>query len=152
MHFEPGLVTKLMMEPIHLISLDFMVVVYLLRVRWILRFSPAMERTSARGSHREAVAYSWSVLAMPWGLEEYRRHPIRYVEFVIFHAGIIAAIGVSFAMPLAPTILAYAAIGDILRALMTLAVTTGIIRLPRRCLNPSLRQSALWMTTSPCFC
>jgi hypothetical protein len=116
MHAESGQAARLLMEPIHLGTLVLMIVLYALRLRRILSRAPSSERTPARGDHTRAIAYSYGILVMPWELEGYRRHPIRYLELVGFHLGIAVAIGICSA-----------------------AALVGCLRLVRRSLDPSLR-------------
>jgi nitrate reductase gamma subunit len=139
MHFQPGHITELMIEPVHRAALFFMVVVYILRIRTVVKAAAAEERTPARGNHAKAIAYSYGILAMPWEIEGYRKHPIRFVEFVLFHAGAAAAIGYLFAMPAFPAFIDHPVVNLSCRIASALALLAGCARLLRRILNPAMR-------------
>jgi len=139
MHFEPGRFTELLIEPIHRAAVFFMVVVYILRIRTIVKAASARERTPARGNHAKAIAYSYGILVMPWEIEGYRKHPIRFVEFIFFHAGAAAAIGFLFMMPAFPTLFNHRAVNLSYQIACALAVVAGCARLFRRILNPAMR-------------
>ena len=79
------------------VALIFMAVVYVLRIRWLLRFTATKERQPATGTGKidpqKGSRYSLANIAMPWAMESSRIHPFIYVQFVIFHLGVVAAIG-----------------------------------------------------------
>jgi hypothetical protein len=139
MHAESGQAARLLMEPIHLGTLVLMIVLYALRLRRILSRAPSSERTPARGDHTRAIAYSYGILVMPWELEGYRRHPIRYLELVGFHLGIAVAIGISLTLPFAPRFIDAIPFNLGARLACSAAALVGCLRLVRRSLDPSLR-------------
>ena len=40
----------------------------------------------------ERIVYSWAIIAMPWAMESTRKRFLLYVQFVVFHLGVAAAI------------------------------------------------------------
>lgn len=139
MHLQPSHIADLLIEPVHHAALFFMVVVYILRVRAVVKAAAARERTPAKGNHAKAIAYSYGILAMPWKTEGYRKHPIRFVEFVLFHLGAAAAIGLLFAMPAFPAFVSRPVVNLSCRIICALALVAGGARLLRRILNPVMR-------------
>lgn len=118
------------------VALGIMAVVYITRVYWLTRFKAGKERQPATGaadtSIRRGILYSWANIAMPWGMESTRTKFFIYVQFVIFHLGVVAAIGLSFIIPYAPGLLETPLLVPILQAIIGVACLIGIIRIVRR--------------------
>ena len=131
--------THHLMDQIQLVALAFMLIVYIIKVRWLLSFPAGKERTPARGDHDRAIRYAYLQLAMPWSMESTSQQWPRYVEFVLFHIGAAICIGVTFIMPYAPQVLAHPATILVLQVFVVLAFISGMIRLMRRIFVPHLR-------------
>ena len=90
------------------VALVFMALVYITRIVWFLRFKAGKERQGPTGSPntspRKGILYSWANVAMPWAMESTRSKSILYVQFVIFHVGVTAAILLSFIIPYLPSV------------------------------------------------
>ncbi|HEX7344127.1 MAG TPA: hypothetical protein VF398_07680 [bacterium] len=118
------------------VALLFMAIVYTLRVRWILKFPAPKERQAptGRGSLKptRSIIYSWMNVAMPWAMESTRRNFLLYLQFVIFHLGVVAAIGLSFVIPYGPRLLESVFLVRIIQILIGAACLVGIIRMARR--------------------
>jgi nitrate reductase gamma subunit len=124
---------------VQLAALAFMAVVYAVRLAWLFRFRSSRERTYAAGSERAGIAYSLLNVGMPWTMESTRRRPFFYAQFVVFHVGVVLAIGATFVIPYAPRLFEIPAVVRLFQAVLGLACLTGLIRLLRRLTTPSLR-------------
>ncbi|MBU0518869.1 hypothetical protein KKA00_00850 [bacterium] len=117
-------------------ALVFMGIVYILRVRWFLSFKAGKERQAATGSSnttpKKGILYSWVNIAMPWAMESTRSKPFMYIQFIIFHLGVVAAIGHSFIVPYAKGLAASANYVLILQIFTGAAFLVGVLRLIRR--------------------
>lgn len=124
-------------------ALIFMGIVYILKVRWILSYKPGKERQAptSRGSidNMPAIFYSWANIAMPWAMESTRRKLFFYLQFVIFHLGVVSAIGLSFVIPYGPGLLEIPAVVTILQISVGLACAVGVIRIIRRIVSVYMR-------------
>lgn len=124
-------------------ALIFMAAVYALRIRWLLRFNATKERQPATGTGKigpqKGGRYSLASIVMPWAMESSRIHPFIYVQFVVFHLGVVAAIGLSFIIPYSPGLLQYSALTLILKFFTGAAFLVGIARLVRRVTNVYVR-------------
>jgi len=124
------------------ICLGIMALVYTARLVWIFRFKPGKERqatTARRNTDRsKGQAYSLLNVAMPWSMESSRRNLFFYLQFVVFHLGVIAALGLSFVIPYAPQLLQPTVV-LLLQVLMGAACLVGILRLIRRATNVYMR-------------
>lgn len=125
------------------IALVFMGVVYITRIAWFLRFKAGSERQAPTGSPlttpSRGVLYSWANIAMPWAMESTRRQSFLYVQFVLFHIGVVAAIGLSFVIPYGPRLLESIVLVRVLQVLIGLACLIGLVRFIRRVSNPYMR-------------
>jgi nitrate reductase gamma subunit len=124
-------------------ALLLMAAVYTVRVAWLLRFKAGRERQAATGrgdtSPRKGFIYSWANVAMPWAMESTRRKWFLYLQFVVFHLGVVAAIGLSFIIPYNPGLLESAVLVLLLRVIIGGACLVGVIRLVRRAGNTYMR-------------
>ncbi len=125
------------------LALLFMGIVYTMRLIWIFRFKAGKERQAATGlgdtSPRKGIFYSWINIAMPWAMESTRNHLIIYAQFVIFHLGVVAAIGLSFIIPYFPQFLSSEIVVLILQLSIGAAFIVGVIRIIRRISSIYLR-------------
>ncbi len=131
--------TRWIMDQTQLIALGFMALMYTIKIFWILKRKPMKERTPARGNESAAIRYAYMTLAMPWELESMRKHPMRYIEFVIFHIGVAVAIGATFVLPYAPWLLGHRITIWALQGILGLALLAGLSRLVRRVAVPYMR-------------
>ncbi|MBI5488277.1 MAG: hypothetical protein HY905_13170 [Deltaproteobacteria bacterium] len=125
-------------------ALVFMAVVYTLRIRWLLKFKAGKERQAATGSRgttrRQGILYSWAIIGMPWAMESIRTKLFLYLQFVIFHLGVVAAIGLSFVIPYAPSLLAgNPTLVHGLQGLIWAACAVGCYRIVRRAASKHMR-------------
>jgi hypothetical protein len=136
--------TRVLMDQVQLVALAFMAVTYTLKIRWLLRFRAPAERTPARGSHAAGVRYALATIATPRELPSTRAHWVRWLEFAVFHVGVAAAIGLTFAMPYWPRLVGGTAVVLAFQATFAAATVAALSRLWRRAARPELR-----LITSP---
>ena len=131
---------RLLENEIQLAALAVLVLVYGLRLVWLFRLRSRRERSYAAGSAARGAARSLLAIAMPWAMESTRRHPAFYLQFVLFHLGVAAAIALSFIIPYAPRLLERPWLVRSLQALLGAALLVGLVRFGRRLTNATLRQ------------
>jgi nitrate reductase gamma subunit len=120
-------------------ALLFMAVVYAFRLIWIFRFKSGRERTTAAGSEAAGIGYSIMNIAMPWAMESTRKKPWLYVQFIVFHLGVVAAIAATFIIPYKPALFEVKPVALAFQAVMGAAFLVGLLRLVRRLTEPVLR-------------
>jgi hypothetical protein len=124
---------------VQLAALAFMAVVYGLRLRWLFRFRAPAEKSWAAGSERKGIAYSMAGIALPGSTESGRKRPGFYIQFVLFHIGVVAAIGGTFIIPYAPGLFRLGGIVRAFQAVLGAAFVVALMRLVRRVSSPVLR-------------
>jgi len=124
---------------VQVVALLFMASVYLLRLAWLFRFRSAPERTYPAGSAAAGVAWSMLNVAMPWAMESTRRKPFFYVQFVVFHIGVVLAIAATFIIPYWPELFEQIVVVRVFQVALGAAFAVGLIRLYRRLTTPALR-------------
>jgi len=124
-------------------ALLIMACVYTLRIIWLLHFKAGRERQAPTGQFRtnprKGIVYSWMNIAMPWAMESTRTKSFFYAQFVLFHLGVVAAIGLSFIIPYAPGLLESAAMVYLLQGIIGLAFLVSLLRLYRRISDKYMR-------------
>lgn len=130
---------KILENEVQIAALAFMGVVYSVRLAWVFRFKIGRDRTLPAGNGRSGAGYSLMSIAMPWAMESTRKRPGRYLEFVVFHLGIAAAIAASFIIPYGPGLFETAWVRASFQAIIAAAGFVGLVRLARRLTNPVLR-------------
>jgi len=117
--------------------------VYAVRLAWLLRHKAGRERQAPTGSfgssRTRSVIYSWMNIAMPWAMESTRTKPLLYAQFVMFHLGVAAAIGLSFIIPYAPLWLESRALVIGLQLTIGAAFIVGLLRIYRRISDKIMR-------------
>jgi nitrate reductase gamma subunit len=124
------------------VALVFMALVYVTRITWFLRrFKAGRERQAPTGRSMKlkGIVYSWANVAMPGAMESTRTKPFLYAQFVTFHIGVTAAIGLSFIIPYFPSLLESSALVLVFQALTGLACAVGVLRMYRRVSDPYMR-------------
>lgn len=121
---------------IHYAALVVMIVVYIIRIRWFLKFPAGAERQAPTGTgsvvNRRGIWYSWLNVANPRGMESYRKHWILYIQFILFHLGVVAAITMSFVIADFSSLMKSAAVVTAFSILLWGACGVGVIRIVRR--------------------
>ncbi len=139
MPIEVSHLTRFIMDELQIAALLFMAIVYFAKIRWILSFKAGRERTPPRGEHGQGIRYAFSTLALPWELIGTREHPVRYVEFAVFHIGVAVAIALTVIMPYWPQSVGSPAVILALQATFALGAIIALSRLLRRMVDPAMR-------------
>ena len=125
------------------VALVFMATVYVTRLIWLTRRKAGRERQAPTGvgttQPRSAILYSWGIIGMPWAMESTRTRSFLYAQFVIFHLGVVAAIGLSFIIPYAPQWLNSGTLVIVLQIIVGAAFLVGVGRIIRRVGSPYMR-------------
>jgi nitrate reductase gamma subunit len=125
------------------VALVIMACVYTLRITWLLHFKAGRERQAATGQYhtnkRKAILYSWVNIAMPWAMESARTQKLFYAQFIIFHLGVVSAIGLSFIIPYAPQLLDLRVLSATLQLSIAAAFVVSLLRVYRRISNKVMR-------------
>jgi len=126
------------------IAIVTMVIVYTLRIRWLLSFKSGRDRQAQTGipgtTPRKGIIYSWAAIAMPWTMESTRTKVFFYAQFIIFHIGVTLAIVLSFIIPYVPSLLAdNTMLVTIFQVFIGGAFVVGCYRLIRRITNIYVR-------------
>ena len=130
---------SLLENEVQIVALLFMATVYVLRVAWLFRFRSAPERTYPAGNAGVGIGLSMLNVAMPWAMESTRRKPFFYVQFVIFHIGVVLAIAATFIIPYWPQLLESAWVVRLFQVSLLAAFAVGLLRFYRRLSTPALR-------------
>lgn len=130
---------ELLENEVQLVCLAFLAIVYLVRLAWILRFRSPRDRSMAEGSAAGGAAYSLANVGMPWAMESMRRRPFFYLQFVVFHLGVAAAISATFIIPYAPDWFLARPVVLAFQAVIGAALVAGVLRLIRRLTDRRLR-------------
>jgi nitrate reductase gamma subunit len=125
------------------VALVIMAVVYTIRLIWLMRFKAGKERQAGANrvdtNARRGFLYSWANVAMPGQMESSRTKPFFYAQFVAFHLGVVAAIGLSFIIPYGPGLLDSGFLVLVLQVVIGAAFLVGVGRMIRRISNPYMR-------------
>ena len=128
----------------HNIALGVMALIYTVRLWWILKFNAAQERQASTGredtSRAKGIAYSMANIFLPWGMESTRRKPFFYLQFVIFHLGVVAAISLSGIIAHFPHLLVKVPLlVTAIQVTTGAACLVGVLRIIRRLSSPVMR-------------
>lgn len=130
-------------DELQLMAMGFMAVVYIARIRWLLKFKVSRDRQAPsenrNASSFKGIVYSWANIAMPRSMESTRRMSFFYIQFVVFHLAVAANIGMSVVIPYAPSLMKPLVVVRLLQALFAAAFSIGCYRLFRRISNPAMR-------------
>lgn len=141
------------------VALLFMALVYVTRLAWLLRFKAGKERQAPTGTGsphpRGSIIYSWFNVANPLAMESTRTKVFLYTQFVIFHLGVVGAIGLSFVIPYAPALLESPVLVLLLQIVTGAACLVGVMRIIRRAGSKYMRaisspddHFSLWLLTT----
>ncbi len=130
---------RILENEIQIAALSFLAIVYIFRIIWLFKFTYTKEKTYPAGSAKAGVIYSMMNIAMPWAMESSRKKPGFYVQFVLFHIGITAAITATFIIPYWPELFKIKAVVILFQVFVGAALIVGLMRLIRRISHPALR-------------
>ena len=132
-------------EVVHWIALVVMAVVYTLRIRWLLSFKLAKDKSApgnpSQSNKKRGARYSVFNVAMPWSMESTRTPKgfTFYLGFVIFHLGVVAGISLAFVSTIAPGVLRVPAVGWTMIVFIVAAFLVSLYRIARRTMRPLMR-------------
>ena len=132
-------------EVVHWIALVVMAIVYTLRIRWLLSFKLAKDKSApgnpAQSNKKKGARYSLFNVAMPWSMESTRKPKgfVFYLSFVLFHLGVVAGITLAFVSTIAPDFLRVPAVGWTVMFFIVAALLVSLYRIARRTLRPLMR-------------
>jgi len=132
-------------EIVHWIALVVMAVVYTLRIRWLLSFKLAKDKSAPGNPEvsdgKRGARHSLFNVAMPWSMESTRRPKgfTFWLSFSVFHLGVVAGIFLAFVSTIAPDLLRAPVIGWSVMTLLIGAFLVALYRLARRLLRPVMR-------------
>jgi len=125
------------------VSLAFMALVYCARLYWLFRFKAGRDRQPRTGrlstGPLKGGIFSLGNVAMPWAMESTRTNIFFWVQFVLFHVGVTAAITLSFVIPYAPSLLESPVVVWFFQIFIGAAFLVGCYRIVRRVANPTMR-------------
>lgn len=124
---------------VQVVALLFLAIVYVLRLIWLFKFKSQKERTYPAGNAKMGIVYSMMNVTMPWVMESTRKKPDYYVQFVIFHIGVAAAISATFIIPYKPDLFKIKAVVWLFQLLVGASLMVGVLRLYKRIANPAIR-------------
>ncbi len=132
-------------EVVHWIALVVMAIVYTMRIRWLLSFKLAKDRSApgnpAQSNKKKGARYSLFNVAMPWSMESTRKPKgfVFYLSFVLFHLGVVAGITLAFVSTIAPDFLRVPVVGWTVMFFIVAAFLVSLYRIARRTLRPLMR-------------
>lgn len=116
----------------HEIGTAILVLLYTLRLIVLFRRRLARDIASnAKGEIWRGAVDAFITIVAPWKMESTRKHWRRYVEFIVFHLGILVNIVLSFVIAYAPGVLA-GPVRSVTFVLLAAAFVAGSLRLYRR--------------------
>jgi len=125
------------------IALVVMALVYTCRLIWLMSFKAGKDRQAITGTgdttSKRGILYSWANIVLPGSMESTRQQFFMYVQFVIFHLGVVSAIGLSFVIPYLPKLLEINAVVLILQISIGAAFIVSLLRIIRRMSNVYMR-------------
>lgn len=124
---------------VQIAALSFLVIAYLLRITWLLRFRSTHERTYPEGDSRKGIRSSMMNIGMPWAMESTRKNFGFYLQFALFHIGILVAISATFIIPYWPNLFTVKAVVLLFQLIIGAAMIVGLMRIYRRLFNPAVR-------------
>lgn len=132
-------------EVVHWIALVVMAIVYTLKIRWLLSFNLAKDKSApgnpGQSNKQRGARYSFFNVAMPWSMESTRKPKgfVFYLSFVIFHLGVVAGITLAFVSTIAPDFLRTPVVAWTMLVFLAAAFLVSCYRVLRRLFRPLMR-------------
>jgi nitrate reductase gamma subunit len=132
-------------EVVHWIALVVMAIVYTMRIRWLLSFNLAKDKSApgnpGQSNKQRGARYSLWNVAMPWSMESTRKPKgfVFYISFVIFHMGVVAGITLAFVSTIAPDFLRVPVVASSMLVFLVAAFLVSVYRILRRMFRPLMR-------------
>ncbi len=125
-------------EPVQYIALSFMALMYIIKISTLLKKPFPAERAELKGDRVRGSIHSLFNVLRPWDMESTSKNLYFYTEFMIFHIAVALAIGATFIIPLAPSVMTPTVTG-IIMLFMGLACLIGLRRIYRRLTVPEIK-------------
>ena len=132
-------------EIVHWVALVVMAIVYTMRIRWLLSFNLAKDKSApgnpGQSNKQRGARYSLWNVAMPWSMESTRKPKgfVFYISFVLFHMGVVAGITLAFVSTIAPDFLRIPVVANTMMVFLVAAFLVSLYRVFRRMLRPLMR-------------
>ena len=130
-------------EVVHFATLGVMILVYVLRLFWLLRFKAGRDRQAPGERFGDTslspAMYSMMNVAMPWAMESTRKDLLFYVSFVVFHLGVAAGITFAFLSSVYRPLFEIPAVAHAFMVIIGAALLVSVIRIVRRLVVPVMR-------------
>ena len=130
-------------EVVHFVALGVMILVYTIRLFWLLRFKAGRDRQAPGERFGNTslfpAMYSMMNVAMPWGMESTRKGFLFYLSFVVFHLGVVAGISFAFLSSLYRPLFEIPVVAYAFMAMIGAALLISLIRIIRRFVRPVMR-------------
>lgn len=120
------------------LALIFLILVYCLKAYLLTRYRVIKEISIPKGDIKKGIITSLSVIVCPSAMESTRDVTKNWLEFFLFHVGILIAIVVSFMIPYAPNLL-QPAVTTLFMIIMGLGFIAGFIRIIKKFTRPDIK-------------
>jgi hypothetical protein len=127
-------------ELVHAIATPVMILLYTLRLIILMRHK-LMTDTSPdpKGDLVRGVGEAFLTLVMPWKMESTRKHWTKYVEFMLFHLGLVGSISLVYTVTWARSFVRQPVVSGIYVTFILIGLFVGVIRFIRRFTKPDLK-------------
>jgi len=126
-------------ELVHLIATPVFLIVYSLRLVYLLRSRFINDRSpDPKGEIGKGIWDAFITIVMPWKMDSTRRHWFYYLVFIGFHIGLAFNIALSYLVTYTPEIMT-APVRAAFSAVIFISLVAGIIRFVRRLYLPEMR-------------
>jgi nitrate reductase gamma subunit len=130
-------------EVVHFAAFGVMILVYSIRLFWLLRFKAGRDRQAPGERFGDTsiypAVYSMMNVAMPWAMESTRKNLLFYLSFIIFHLGVVAGIFFAFVNSFYPQLFEIPTVAYAFMAMIGGALLVSVIRIFRRFISSVLR-------------
>ena len=130
---------------LHFVELELQIIalilfagLYALKIAQLVKLPMPREKAPAAGNPVRGVAFSFSTLINPLSMTSTTRHLWRWIEFMVYHLGALAAILATFTLPFAPRLMTHP-VRLIFAVFIGLGAVVGVFKIIRRIVNPHLR-------------
>jgi len=125
-------------EPVQYVALSFMALMYIIKIRALLKKPFPPERAELKGDRVKGAIHSLFNVLRPWDMESTSTRLYFYSEFMTFHIAVALTIGSTFIIPLFPSVMT-PLFTKIVMLFMGLAFLIGLRRIYRRITVPEIK-------------
>jgi hypothetical protein len=127
-------------ELVHAIATPVMIILYTLRLVILMRHKMITDRSpDPKGDLARGVFEAFLTLVMPWKVESTRKHWTKYVEFILFHIGLIGSISLVYTITWFRQFVRLPVVSGIYVTVILIGLAVGMIRFIRRFTKPDLK-------------